>query len=447
MTQTYIDAIEQKNLEDMVARTLEYAAKQGSIQAEVALSLNLGLSVSAAHTALESIEFNKDRGLSITVYNGHQKGSASTNDLSDDSIQQTVQAAVEIASHTDADPCAGLPEADRLAYNCPDLALCYPAEIDPDEAVDWVLTTAKQAAQGSAHIKQVDSCGFNSNLGLRVLGNSHGFLKSYPHSRYSLGCVAIGEQDQKMERDYDYHVVRDLAQLDSPEVIAKRCVEKTINRLGSRMLSTQTAPIIFSPEVAVSLINHFNAANNGHNLYRNSSFLSVSHAESVFPDWFQLEDNPLLRGGLGSAPFDGDGVQTKAQSIVKNGYIQTHYLSTYAARRLKLQPTGHTGNGYNLKVHKTLATQAELLNQVGRGFYVTDLMGQGVNLVTGDYSRGASGFWVEDGEIQFPVSEVTIAGKLPIMLRNILAISDDPSRNSSIDCGSLAIESMQIAGN
>lgn len=436
---------EQKKLEDAVAQTLDIVKRKGVV-AQISVTKQSGLNINTCNTDLENIEFNKDGTLGICVYAGQRKGVATTNDLTSEALERTVTSALDIAQNTDEDPYASLVEARYLAQETLDLDLYHPWQIDTGQATQILENMARVASKLDKRLKQIDDCSFSSHASIHVLGNSHGFLKSYATSRHALSCTAIAEQDGQMQRDHYYHVNRCYDALFSPETIAQKAVEKTIARLGYRSLKTQSAPVVFSPEKATSLFSHLASAIHGSQLYRKTSFLLNARGEQLFPTWLSITENPHQVRALASAPFDSEGVQTKPCVLIKDGILQSYLLSAYAARRLQEAPTGHSGGLYNCDIPTTHNSQSDLFKAMGTGLYVTELMGHGINLVTGDYSRGASGFWIENGEIAYPVSEITIAGKLRDMFLGIQGISNDPSPNSAIRCGSLWLDAMQIAG-
>ncbi len=438
--------IEQKKLEKIVEQTLDIAKKKGIQAIQVNVSKQSGLSVNTNKTQLENLEFNKDGALHVCVYQNQRKGIANTNDFSAQALLRTVEAALDIANHADTDPYAGLPDAKYLAKEIPDLDLYHPWQINPDEAIAKLENMAAYATALDQRIKQIDACSFSSHTTLHTLGNSHGFLNSFATSKHGLSCSAIAEKNGQMQRDHAYHVHRCYDQLLDTQTLAQQAVAKTVARLGYRPIKTQTTPVVFSPERAAGLLAHFASAISGSQLYRKTSFLLDAYNQHLFPQWLSIEENPHITRALGSAPYDSEGIKNQPMTIVQAGVLKTYLLSHYAAKHLNMEPTGHSGGHYNWQVSHTHANQAELLQAMDRGLYITELMGQGVNLVTGDYSRGASGFWVENGKIAYPVSEITIAGNLRQMFQDIMGISADPSPNTKTACGSLWIKQMQVAG-
>lgn len=438
---------QEQQLRDAVSLAIEIAQKAGAT-AEVGVTKSGGLSVSTRLQEIENIEFNNDGALGISVYVGQQKGNASTSDLTPEAIKNTVEAALAIAKYTSPDECAGLADKELMAFNAPDLDLYHAAEIDVDKAVQLALDTEKAALEHDERIVNSEGASFNAHTGVRVYGNSHGMLQSYLSSRYSLSCSVIAEHQEQLERDYEYTVARNINQLAPPHWVGENAAQKAIARLQPQKLATQEAPVIFLNDVATGLISHLAAAISGGSLYRKASFLLDHLGKQVLPDWFEIAERPHLIGQLASTPFDSEGVRTQDIEIIRNGILQTYLLTSYSGRKLGMQSTGHAGGIHNWLVKPNSSEKlTALLRQMNRGLLVTEVMGQGVNLVTGDYSRGAAGFWVENGEIQYPVAEITIAGQLPDMLRNIVAVADDIEHRSNIQTGSILLEKMKISGN
>ena len=438
---------QEQQLRDAVSLAIEIAQKTGAI-AEVGVTKSGGLSVSTRLQEIENVEFNNDGALGISVYVGQQKGNASTSDLTPEAIKNTVEAALAIAKYTSPDDCAGLADKELMAFDAPDLDLYHAAEIDVDKAVQLALDTEKAALEHDERIVNSEGASFNAHTGVRVYGNSHGMLQSYLSSRYSLSCSVIAEHQEQLERDYEYTVARDINQLAQPNWVGEYAAQKAIARLQPQKLATQEAPVIFLNDVATGLISHLAAAISGGSLYRKASFLLDHLGKQVLPDWFEIVERPHLIGQLASTPFDSEGVRTQDMEIIRNGILQTYLLTSYSGRKLGMQSTGHAGGIHNWLVKPNSSGKlTALLRQMNRGLLVTEVMGQGVNLVTGDYSRGAAGFWVENGEIQYPVAEITIAGQLPDMLRNIVAVADDIEHRFNIQTGSILLAKMKISGN
>ena len=438
-------AEQRKVLEQAVAQALELA-KASTDGAEVAVTKTTGIGVSTRYGEVENVEFNSDGALGITVYHQNRKGSASSTDLSPDAIKRTVQAAIDIARYTSADPYAGPADRDLLAFDAPDLDLYHPWEIDADRAIELAAQAEQAALQADKRITNTEGGSFNSHVDIKVFGNSHGMLQSYCSSRHSLSSCVIAEQNGEMERDYAYTIGRDIHDLQSAEWVGAECARRVLSRLAPRKLSTMKAPVIFAPEVATGLFGHLVGAISGSSVYRKSTFLLDALGTQILPEWLTIEEKPHLLKGLASTPFDSEGVRTEARDIIKNGVLQNWLMTSYSARKLGLQSTGHAGGIHNWRIAGQGHSFDDLLKQMGRGLVVTELMGQGVSAITGDYSRGAAGYWVENGEIQYPVSEITIAGNLKDMWRNMVTIGNDIETRSNIQCGSVLLPEMKIAG-
>lgn len=433
-------------LQAQVEQILAEAKKQGATACEVAVSLQDGLSASVRQREVESIEFTRDHGFSITVYSGQRKGSASTTVLGADAVRETVAAALAIARHTSEDDCAGLAAPELMATDLPDLDLWHPWALSPEQAIELALECEAAAFATDSRISKADGTSVDTGSGCTVYGNSHGFMGGYAGTSHSMSCVMIAGEGEQMQRDYWYDHGRRADALQSAQEIGRKAAERTVSRLGARSVPTCTVPVLFSAEVASGLLGHVLGAIAGGSLYRKASFLVDALGEQLFPDWLTLDERPLLRGGLNSSAFDGDGLATRTQSFIKDGQLVSYLLSTYSGRKLGLPSTANAGGPRNVFVTHGELDQAGLLKQMGTGLLVTELMGQGLNMVTGDYSRGAGGYWVENGEIQFPVQEVTIAGNLRDMYRNLVAIGNDLNRRSNICTGSVLLESMKLAG-
>ncbi|MBD2810129.1 metalloprotease PmbA [Xenorhabdus sp. Vera] len=438
-------AEQRQQLEDAVAHALELA-QAGCDAAEVAVNKTTGISVSTRFSEVENVEFNSDGALGITVYHQQRKGSASSTDLSPEAIARTVQAAIDIARYTSPDPYAGPADKELLAFDAPELDLFHPADMDADTAIELAARAEQASLQADERITNTEGGSFNSHYGIRVFGNSHGMLQSYCSSRHSMSSCVIAEQNGNMERDYAYTVSRHFDDLKSPEWVGQECARRTLSRLGARKLPTMKAPVIFSAEVATGLFGHLVGAISGSSIYRKSSFLLDSLGKQILPSWLTIQEQPHLLRGLASTPFDSEGVRTTPCDIIKEGVLQTWLLTSYSARKLGMVNTGHAGGIHNWHIAGQGLDFAGLLREMGTGLIVTELMGQGVSAVTGDYSRGASGFWVENGEIQYPVSEITIAGNLKDMWANMVTIGDDIETRSNIQCGSVLLPEMSIAG-
>ena len=438
---------QEQTLRDAVSFAIETAQKAGAT-AEVGVTKVSGLSVSTRLQEIENVEFTNDGALGISVYLGQQKGNASTSDLSEEAIKNTVEAALAIAKYTSPDDCTGLADKELMAFEAPDLALYHGANVDVEQATKLALEAEKAALEYDDKIVNSNGASFNSHTGVRVYGNTHGMLQSYLSSRYSLSCSVIGGELDQLENDYEYTVSREFDALSSADWVGQNCAKKVIARLNPQKLSTREVPVIFLNDVATGLISHLTGAISGGSLYRKSSFLLDHLGKQVLPDWFQISERPHLLRRLASTPFDSEGVRTQNLEIIQDGVLQTYLLTSYSGRKMGMQSTGHAGGIHNWLVKPNLTGGlTALLRQMSTGLLVTDVMGQGVNIVTGDYSRGAAGFWVENGEIQYPVAEITIAGQLQDMLKNIVAVADDVEHRSNIQTGSILLDKMKISGN
>lgn len=433
----------QQQVEEIVAE----ARRQGATACEVAVSLEQGLSTSVRQREVETVEFNRDQGFGITLYVGHRKGSASTSASGPDAIRETVAAALAIAKHTSEDESSGLADAALMAKEQPDFDLFHPWDITPEQAIERALICEAAAFDADSRIKNADGTTLNVHQGCRVYGNSHGFIGGYASTRHSLSCVMIAEGEGQMQRDYWYDVNRRGDQLMDARLIGQKAAERAASRLGARPVPTCEVPVLFSAELAGGLFGSFLGAVSGGNLYRKSSFLEGAIGQRLFPEWMTIDERPHLVGAMGSSAFDGDGLATYAKPFVENGDLVSYILSTYSGRKLGLPSTANAGGVHNLFVSHGTEDQAALIRRMGRGLLVTELMGSGLNMVTGDYSRGAAGFWVENGEIQFPVQEVTIAGNMRDMFKQIVAVGSDLEMRSNIRTGSVLIEKMMVAGS
>jgi PmbA protein len=406
-----------------------------------------GLSTTVRQGEVETVEFNRDQGFGITLYVGQRKGSASTSASGEDAIRETVAAALAIAKHASEDDCAGLADAALMARDLPDLDLYHPWSITPEQAVEQALICETAAFEVDKRVSKADGTTLNTHQGCRVYGNSHGFVGGYASTRHSLSCVMIAEAQGQMQRDYWYDVSRIGSQLADPVSIGRRAAERTAARLGARPVPTCEVPVLFAAELATGLFGSFLSAISGGNLYRKSSFLEGALGQRLFPEWLSIDERPHIPRAMASATFDNDGLATYAKPFVEKGELVSYILGTYSGRKLGLPSTANAGGVHNLFVSHGQEDQAALLRRMGRGLLVTELMGQGLNMVTGDYSRGAAGYWVENGEIQFPVQEVTIAGNLKDMFRQILAVGSDLELRGNIRTGSVLIEKMTVAGS
>ena len=433
-------------LQQAVDEALAMARTQGASQAEAGVSMEAGLSLTVRLGEVETLEYQRDRGLGVTVYFGKRKGAASTADLSPSAIADTVRAASSIARYTAEDDCAGLADAELMATEFPDLDLDHPWDPEPEEVIALARECEDAARCFDPRIENSEGATVTTHRGYRIYGNSHGFRGGYPSTNHSITCSVIGKTGDSMQRDYWYTMARDRRALEPAAVVGRKAAERTVARLGARRLSTRRAPILFVPELARGFIGHFLGAMRGGAQYRQASFLMQAQGQQVFPDFVQFSERPLLRGALASAAFDNEGVATRDKEIVDHGVATTYLLDSYSARKLKLKTTGHAGGVRNLIVKPGQLEYAALLKEMGTGFVVAELLGHGVNPVTGDYSRGAAGFWVEGGEIAYPVEEVTIAGNLKDMFRGIVAVGADVDKRGAIQTGSILLDGMTIAG-
>jgi PmbA protein len=435
------------DLESIIAQALDDARARGATQAEAAVSQDTGLSVGVRLGEVETLEHQRDRSMGITVYFGQRKGSASTADFSADAVRATVAKACSIASFTAEDPCSGLADAAMMATATPALDLAHPWDLTADRAIEIAKTCESAALSFDQRINNSEGASLSSHQGLHVYGNSHGFVGGYPTTSHSLSCVVLAGTGEEMQRDYWYSSSRDWRELQDAEAIGRESARRTLARLGPRKLNTRRAPVLYVPELARGLIGHFVAAIRGSSQYRQSSFLLDSVGQQIFPSGFRVSERPHIPKALGSAPFDEEGVATRDREIVADGVLMGYVLSSYSARKLGLTTTGNAGGVHNLIVGANAAGgQSELLAALDTGLMVTELMGQGVNTVTGDYSRGAAGFWVEKGVVQFPVAEITIAGNLRDMLRGIVAVGDDIDTRGGVRVGSILLNELTIAG-
>ncbi|MDP7593565.1 MAG: metalloprotease PmbA [Litorilituus sp.] len=437
-------------VKESVSKVLELAKSLGADGAEVAMSRQQGLSVGTRLGEVENVEFTSDGALGITVYQQGRKGSASTADLSEKALTQAVEAAVNIAKYTSEDNCSGLADKDLLAMQTQDLDLYHPKELSTEQAIDIAKECEHSALESDTRITNSDGASLDCFSGFKVYGNSYGQLVGYPSSRHSLSCVVIAGNGSEMQRDYAYDVNRDFALLDSGKNIGKKSAREVISRLNPQKLSTMKVPVLFRADIANTLWGHFIAAISGGNLYRKSSFLLDALGNTIFPEFLSIEERPHIAKALASSAFDSEGVVTTDRSIITQGALQSYLLTSYSARKLGMTTTGHAGGIHNWLVNSNNEQHCgdfdAMVHKLGTGLLVTELMGQGVNVVNGDYSRGAAGFWVENGQICYPVSEITIAGNLQQMFKGIAAVGSDIDMHGSIRTGSTLIDEMQIAG-
>jgi len=437
----------QPDLESIIERALQEARARGASQAEAAVSQDTGLSVGVRLGEVETLEHQRDRSMGITVYFGQRKGSASTADFSAEAVGATVAKACSIARFTAEDASSGLADAALMARAPQDLDLSHPWNVTADRAIEIAKSCEAAALGFDARINNSEGASVGTHQGLHVYGNTHGFVGGYPTTSHTLSCVVLAGTGEDMQRDYWYTSSRDWQDLQDPESVGRESARRTIARLGPRKISTRRAPVLFVPELARGLIGHFIAAIRGSSQYRQASFLLNSAGQQVFPANFSIAERPHLPKAMASAPFDDEGVATRDRELVAAGVLTGYILSSYSARKLGLQTTGNAGGSHNLIVAPTVTGGVPaMLSRLGTGLLLTELMGQGVNTVTGDYSRGAAGFWVENGEIQYPVAEVTIAGNLRSMFLGLAAVGDDIDARGGVRVGSILVQEMTIAG-
>ena len=435
-----------ENLKDIVNDLLSEARSQGASAAEAGLSVESGLSVTVRMGEVETIEHNRDKGLAVTVYFGNRKGSASSSDFSLKAVKDAVKAACDIARYTEDDPYAGLPDKNMMATDIPDLDLYHPWDINAEEAVELAKECEDAARAEDSRIINSEGGSVSSHSGIRVYGNTQGFVNGYNTSRHSMSCTMIAEQENAMQRDYWYSVNRDASKLESASDVGKQAAQRTVSRLGAKSMPTCQVPVIFKAEVAKGLLSHFLAGVRGGAQYRKASFLLDHLGKQIFPERIRLDERPHIKGALGSAPYDNEGVITQAHDIVTDGVLQSYVLDSYAARRLNMQSTGNAGGIHNMYINHDDISLDAMVKEMGKGLLITEVMGQGVNTVTGDYSRGASGFWIENGEIQYPVEEFTLASRLQDMFMGIQKVGNDLDVRGGVITGSWLVDNMTVAG-
>lgn len=428
------------------ARLLDSARARGADQAEVSCSEDTGLNVNVRMGEVETVESTRDRGIAVTVYFNGRKGSASTADLRDDSLAATVEQACAIARYTEHDPAAGLADAELMATDLREFDSWHPWEISADQAIDLALACEQAGRDVDPRLENSDGASVGSGSSLSVYANSHGFVGRERSTQHSLGCALIAGRGEDMQRDGWYSIALAAEGLESPAAIGRKAAERAISRLAPRQIPTGEYPVLFSAEIARSLVGHLLGAVSGGALYRRASFLLDSVGTQLFPDWFAIKEQPFLPRGFRSSSFDAEGVATRESALVAGGVLQRYVLGSYSARRLGLQTTANAGGVHNLQVAANAGDQLSMLAGMGRGLLVTELMGQGVNNITGDYSRGAAGFWIEDGQIQYPVDGITIAGNLKSMFAAIEAVGSDVDARSHIRTGSILVGKMTVAG-
>lgn len=438
--------IQERQAQKLVQEMLALAQQAGADQAEVSAVYQQGLNIDVRQQQVDTVSFNRDKAIGITVYLDQKKGCVSTSDLSPASLKSAVAKAIDIAKYTEKDDCAGLASPELISKEIPDLKLYHPWPLQIEEAIELAKTCENAAFKYDKRITNSDGVNVHSHQGYHIYANTNGFLGAYPTSRHSLSCVVIGQDKKGMVRDYDYTVARDAQKLLAPQEIGESAARRTINRLDAQKIPTGEVPVIFVAPVATSLIGHFMSAISGGHLFRKTSFLLESLGKQIFPGFIALDERPHLFGALGSSPFDGDGLATYPKYFVEQGVVKQYVLGTYSARKLKMNSTANAGGVHNLYISTGDQNLEQLCAEMGRGLLVTELMGQGVNLVTGDYSRGASGYWIEGGKIQFPVHEITVASNLKDMFKNIVKVGNDVETRGNIYTGSIFINKMMVAG-
>ena len=431
---------------EAVQAALAEASRRGASAAEAAASLGQGLSVNVRMGELETVEHTRDHSLVVSVYFGQCTGSASTSDYAPGAVRETVLAACSIARYTQEDPCHGLADPEHLASDPVDLDLYHPWHPSVGEATDMALVCEDKALSADARIDNSEGASVDAHEGCEVYGNTHGFIGYTRKSRQGISCSVIGTENGAMQRDYWYSAARRLGELDSADKVGEKTAERTLRRLGARRISTCQVPVIYEAPVASSLLRHFINAVSGGALYRKASFLLDHLGKQIFPDFVRIHEQPLLPGAMGSAAFDNEGVATAPRDIVCDGVLQSYILSSYSARRLKMETTGNAGGVHNLTIDPGEQNLEAMIKETKSGLLVTELIGFGVNTVTGDYSRGAAGLWIENGEITYPVEEITIAGSLKDIFRNIVAVGSDVDPRRNIRCGSIRVDGLTIAG-
>lgn len=438
---------EQDQLKAIAHDALRHAAAAGASSAELDIHEGFGQTVTVRRDEVETIEYNRDKGMSVTVYIGKQRGHASTSDLTPEAVRTTVEAALSIARLTASDEYAALADPELLAKSFPDLDLYHPWGLSVEDAVGIARDCERAAFAADSRINNSDGATVSAQQAHFVYANSNGFVAGYPSTRHYLSCAVTAGKGDNMQRDSWWSMARRHQDLDPWEEVGATAGKRTARRLDAKKISTRKAPVVFESPVASSLLGHFVAAVSGSSLYRKQSFLLDSLGASVFPQFVQIDELPHLKRGLASSMFDNEGVATHSRGVVENGVVKGYFLGSYAARKLGMISTGNAGGAHNLVMRSTGETLDAMLKNMGRGLLVTDLLGHGTNMVTGDYSRGVAGFWIEDGELAFPVHEVTVAGNLKEMFASIAAIADDALARTSRQTGSIMIDSMTVAGD
>lgn len=431
---------------DLTKAILDTVSAKGATAAEVCLTNSSGFSTTVRMGAVDTVEYHREKSLAVTVYYGQRKGSASSTDVAKDAWKTTLDKACSIAKYMEEDKDVGLAEKQLMAFNYPDLALYYPWNLTPEQAVECAINAEKAGFAADKRISNSDGTSLTTSENIYVYANSHGFFGAVPSTSHSLNCVLVGKEGTSMQREYEYTVARDHLDLQAFDKVAKAAADKTIKRLHARRIKTCKAPVIYAANVAKGLLGHLVSAVSGGNLYRQSTFLLDQLGKQIFPNFVHIHELPHLHKAMGSAPFDNEGVITQPRDIIKDGILSSYFLSSYSARKLGMQTTGNAGGVHNVTLQPQDQDLDHLIKTMHKGLLITEVMGPGVNIVTGDYSRGAVGFWVEHGEIQFPVEEITIASNLKNMFQHIKGCANDVDTRGSIRTGSIFIEEMMIAG-
>ena len=436
-----------ERLRQIARDVLDYAAQRGASAAETEVSEGAGQTVTVRRGEVETIEYNRDKGIGVTVYLGKQRGHASTTDFTPQAMRDTVDAALSIARFTAADECSGLADADLLARAVPNLDLWHPRDLPVERAIEIARDCEAAGFAVDKRLTNSEGATVSTQGSHFIYGNSLGFLDGFPSTRHGVWCALVAGKNDEMQRDEWYETSRDAADLPDAAGVGRKAGERAVHRLGARKIATTQVPVLFEAPVAASLLGHFVAAVSGGSLYRKSSFLLDSAGKQIFASMVNVNEQPHVAKGLASAPFDEEGVATHPREVVQGGVVEGYFLGSYSARKLGLKSTGNAGGNHNLFLRDTGTDFPGLLKAMGEGLLVTELLGHGVNPVTGDYSRGAAGFWVERGEIAYPVQEITIAGNLKDVFRGIVAVGNDVMRRGSRQCGSILVERMTVAGD
>ncbi|QIE01844.1 metalloprotease PmbA [Buchnera aphidicola] len=438
--------IEELSLLNTVQKTLELS-KNKNISIEVYIKKTIGISVNIRRSIVESVEFNSDGALFITVYNKFSKSTVSSKDFSFNGIENMLDIAINISKHTSSDFFSGLPDIKNLCFDELELDLFHPWEWNIKHAIQFAISSEQAALNFDKRIVNSEGSFFNGHITMNVFGNSLGMLQKYKSTHYSSYNCMIAQDKNAMQRDFDYSVSRKIDNLLKPETLGQNSAKRAVSRLGAKKIATMKSPIIFLSSISYIFFSHLVSAISGNNIYQKSTFLLNDLKNKIFPDWLDILENPHLKQGLGSKPFDDEGVSTNIKYIVRNGILQTWLLNSYTARKLQLESTGNCGGIYNWLVsHKNISFE-ELLRYMNKGVLITELMGQGVDIINGNYSRGAVGFWVEQGKIAYPIHEITISGNLRNMWNNIISISNDVDVRNNIQCGSVLLSEIQVSGN